>query len=144
VRYVTQPGHKAIASEASWYTRAVAPPVSRHGDTAEGIAKYAKLTTYHVTKLAEFIGKLQATPDGDATLLDRSMIYFGSGMGNGNLHERLDPPVLVMGGANGRLKGNRHIKVENHEPTANLLLTFGQLARSDIESIGHSTGKLSL
>jgi hypothetical protein len=119
-------------------------PVSHHGDTPEGIAKYAKITTYHVTKLAEFIGKLKATPDGDASLLDRSMIYFGSGMGNGNLHERLDPPVALLGGANGRLKGDRHIKLTNLEPTANLLLTMGELAQSNVESIGHSTGKISL
>jgi hypothetical protein len=119
-------------------------PISHHGDTPDGIAKYTKLTTYHVMKLAEFIGKLQTTADGDASLLDRSMIYFGSGMGNGNLHERLDPPVLVMGGANGRIKGNRHIKCENLEPTANLLLTLGELAQADVEAIGKSTGKLSL
>ena len=73
-------------------------PVSHHGDTPEGIAKYAKLTTYHVSKLAEFVGKLQATSDGDGTLLDRSLIYFGSGMGNGNAHDRNNPPVLLMGG----------------------------------------------
>jgi hypothetical protein len=119
-------------------------PVSHHGETPEGIAKYAKLTTYHVQKLSEFIGKLQATMDGDATLLDRSMIYFGSGMGNGNVHDRQNPPVLVMGGANGRLKGDRHIKLENKEPTANLLLSMGELAQADLESIGHSTGKISL
>ena len=100
-------------------------PVSHHGDTPEGIAKYAKLTTYHVSKLAEFVGKLQATSDGDGTLLDRSLIYFGSGMGNGNAHDRNNPPVLLMGGANGRLKGNRHIVVEDKQPTANLLLGDG-------------------
>ena len=99
-------------------------PVTHHGDKPEGIEKYAKLTTYHVAKLAEFIGKLQATADGDGTLLDRSLIYFGSGMGNGNAHDRNNPPVLLMGGANGRLKGNRHIAVENKEPTANLLLAL--------------------
>ena len=119
-------------------------PVSHHGDTAEGIAKYGKLTTYHVTKLAEFIGKLQETKDGDATLLDRSLIYFGSGMGNGNAHDRNNPPVLMMGGANGKLKGNRAIKVENKEPTANLLLTMGDMAGAEVEKIGRSTGRLSL
>ena len=119
-------------------------PVSHHGDTAEGIAKYAKLTTYHVAKLSEFIGKLQATADGDGTLLDRSMIYFGSGMGNGNAHDRNNPPVLVMGGANGQLKGNRHIAVEHKEPTANLLMTLAEFADADVEKIGHSTGRLSL
>ena len=119
-------------------------PVSHHGDTPEGIAKYAKLTTYHVSKLAEFIGKLQATADGDGTLLDRSAIYFGSGMGNGNAHDRNNPPVLLMGGANGRLKGNRHVAVDKKEPTANLLLALADLANAEVEQIGHSTGRLSL
>jgi hypothetical protein len=119
-------------------------PVSHHGDTPEGIAKYAKLTTYHVSKLAEFVGKLQATSDGDGTLLDRSLLYFGSGMGNGNAHDRNNPPVLMIGGANGRLKGNRSIVVEKKEPTANLLLSMAELANADVESIGHSTGRISL
>ena len=100
--------------------------------------------TAHVAKLAEFVGKLQAAQDGDGTLLDRSVIYFGSGMGNGNAHDRNNPPVLLMGGANGQLKGNRHIAVENKEPTANLLLTLAEFAGSDVEKIGHSTGRLSL
>jgi len=119
-------------------------PVSHHGDTPEGIAKYAKLTTYHVAKLAEFVGKLKETPDGDGTLLDRSLLYFGSGMGNGNAHDRNNPPVLLLGGANGKLKGNRAIKVENKEPTANLLLSMGEMAGADVEKIGKSTGRLSL
>jgi hypothetical protein len=119
-------------------------PVSHHADTAEGIAKYAKLTTYHVAKLGEFIGKLQAAGDGDGSLLDRSLIYFGSGMGNGNAHDRNNPPVLLMGGANGRLQGNRHIVVEKKEPTANLLLAMADMANAEVEKIGLSTGRLSL
>ncbi len=119
-------------------------PVSHHGDTADGIAKYAKLTTYHVAKLAEFVEKLQATADGDGTLLDRSVLYFGSGMGNGNAHDRNNPPVLLVGGANGRLKGNRHIAVDKKEPTANLLLSLADLADADVNKIGLSTGRLSL
>ena len=119
-------------------------PVSHHGDTPDGIAKYAKLTTYHVVKLAEFIGKLQETADGDGTLLDRSLIYFGSGMSNGNAHDRNNPPAVLLGGANGKLKGNRHIAVENKEPTSNLLLALGDLAGAEVESIGVSTGRLSL
>jgi hypothetical protein len=119
-------------------------PVSHHGDKPEAIEKYAKLTTYHVVKLAEFVGKLKETADGDATLLDRSLIYFGSGMSNGNAHDRNNPPAAVVGGANGRLKGNRHISVENKEPTANLLLAFADMANTELEQIGHSTGRLSL
>jgi hypothetical protein len=119
-------------------------PVSHHGDTPDGIAKYAKLTTYHIVKLAEFVGKLQATADGDGTLLDRSLLYFGSGMGNGNAHDRNNPPVLMVGGANGRLQGNRHIAVEKKEPTANLLLAMADLAGARVDKIGLSTGRLSL
>ena len=119
-------------------------PVSHHGDTPEGVAKYVKLTTYHVTKLADFIGKMQATADGDGTLLDRSVIYFGSGMGNGNVHDRQNPPALLLGGANGRLRGNRHIAVEHKEPTANLLLSLAELADAEVTQIGQSTGRLSL
>jgi hypothetical protein len=119
-------------------------PISHHGDKPEGIEKYAKVTTYHVQKLAEFIGKLKTTADGDGTLLDRSLIYFGSGMSNGNAHDRNTPPAAVIGGANGRLKGNRHIAVENKEPTANLLLAFADMANAEVEQIGHSTGRLGL
>jgi len=119
-------------------------PVSHHADKPEGIEKYAKITTYHAQRLAEFIDKLKATPDGDATLLDRAVIYFGSGMSNGNAHDRNNAPALLLGGANGRLKGNRHIAVENKEPTANLLLALGDLAGAQVEQIGLSTGRLSL
>jgi hypothetical protein len=119
-------------------------PVSHHGDKPEAIERYAKLTTYQVTKLAEFIGKLKTTADGDGTLLDRSVIYFGSGMSNGNAHDRNNAPAVVLGGANGRLKGNRHIAVENKEPTANLLLAFADFANAEVQSLGHSTGRLSL
>jgi Protein of unknown function (DUF1552) len=119
-------------------------PVSHHGDKPEGIEKYAKITTYHAQKLAEFIDKLKATADGDATLLDRTVIYFGSGMSNGNAHDRNNAPALLLGGANGRLKGNRHIAVENKEPTSNLLLALADLAGAEVEQIGVSTGRLSL
>jgi hypothetical protein len=118
-------------------------PVSHHGDTPDGIAKYAKLTTYHVVKLAEFIGKLQETADGDGTLLDRSMIYFGSGMSNGNAHDRNNPPALLVGGAGGRMKGDRHI-VMSKEPVSNLLVGMAQVAGADLQQMGPSTGKIDL
>jgi hypothetical protein len=119
-------------------------PVSHHGDKPESIDRYAKVTTYHSVKLAEFVEKLKNTPDGDGTLLDHSVVYYGSGMGNGNAHDRNNPPVLLLGGAQGQLKGNRHIAVENREPTANLLLTLADFAKADVPSLGHSTGRLTL
>jgi hypothetical protein len=119
-------------------------PVSHHADKPEGIERYAKLTTYQMVKLGEFLTKLKATPDGDGTLLDSALIYFGSGMSNGNEHDRNNPPALLAGGANGRLEGNRHIAVANKEPTSNFLLAMADLAGAEVESIGVSTGRLTL
>jgi hypothetical protein len=119
-------------------------PVSHHGDKPEGIERYAKLTTYQTVKFAEFVGKLAATPDGDGTLLDSVVLYFGSGMSNGNEHDRNSPPALLVGGANGKLEGNRHVVAKPKEPTANLLLALADLAGAEVESIGASTGRLAL
>ena len=119
-------------------------PVSHHADKPEGIERYARITTYQMTKLAEFVGKLAATREGEGTLLDSALLYFGSGMSNGNEHDRNNAPALLVGGANGHLEGNRHIAVENKEPTANLLLAMADLAGAEVESIGVSTGRLTL
>jgi hypothetical protein len=119
-------------------------PVSHHGDKPEGIERYAKLTTYQVVKFSEFVGKLAATPDGEGTLLDSAVIYFGSGMSNGNAHDRNSPPALLVGGANGKLEGNRHVVAKPKEPTANLLLALADLAGAEVESLGASTGRLAL
>ena len=107
------------------------------------MAKYAKIATYQMVKLSEFLDKLKATPDGDGTLLDHSMIYFGSGMSNGNAHDRATPPALLLGGAYGKLKGDRHI-VAKKEPTANLLLAIGHLYGAEVDKFGASTGRLEL
>ena len=108
------------------------------------MAKYAKLCTYQVLKFAEFVEKLKATRDGDGTLLDHSLLYWGSGMSNGNAHDRSNPPAVLVGGAHGRLTGNRHIVAKKDEPTANLLLAMAHLAGVEIESLGPSTGRLDL
>ena len=118
--------------------------ISHHANNPETMAKYAKIGTYHIAKMAEFVRKLSETPDGDGTLLDHSMLYFGAGMGNGNEHDRNNPPALLAGGAHGRLKGNRHIVARDAEPTANLLLALAHLADVEIESLGPSTGRLDL
>jgi hypothetical protein len=119
-------------------------PVSHHGDKPEGIERYAKLTTYQIVKLAEFIAKLAETPDGDGTLLDSSVIYWGGGMSNGNAHDRNGPPAVLVGGANGKLVGNRHVVAKPKEPTANLLIALADLAGAEVESIGASTGRLAI
>jgi hypothetical protein len=118
--------------------------VSHHGNDAEKLAKYAKLGTYQIVKFAEFLEKLKNTPDGDGNLLDHSMLYWGSGMSNGNAHDRSNPPAVIVGGAHGRLKGNRHIVAKNEEPTANLLLAMGHIAGVEVPKLGASTGRLDL
>jgi hypothetical protein len=118
--------------------------ISHHGNDAEKLAKYAKIGTYQIVKFGEFLEKLKATKDGDGTLLDHSMLYWGSGMSNGNQHDRNNPPALVVGGAHGRLKGNRHVAAKKEEPTANLLLAMGHIAGVEIPALGASTGRLDL
>src|SRR5499427_1510501 len=117
--------------------------VSHHGNDQEKMSKYAKIGTYHMVKLGEFLDKLKATPDGDGNLLDHSLVYFGSGMSNGNAHDRSTPPALLLGGAQGKLKGDRHI-VAKKEPTANLLLAIAQLYNAQIDKFGASTGRLEI
>jgi hypothetical protein len=117
--------------------------ISHHGNDPEKMAKYAKIATYHMVKFAAFLEKLKTTPDGDGTLLDHAVLYWGSGMSNGNAHDRNNPPAVMVGGANGRLKGNRHIVTED-APTSNLLLALTQLSGAEIEKVGVSTGKVDL
>jgi hypothetical protein len=117
--------------------------ISHHGNDTEKLAKYAKIGTYQIVKFGEFLEKLKATKDGDGNLLDHSLLYWGSGMSNGNAHDRSNPPALLAGGAHGRLKGNRHI-VAKDEPTANLLLAIAHLAGVDLPSVGPSTGRLDI
>jgi hypothetical protein len=117
--------------------------ISHHGNDAEKLAKYAKLCTYQIVKFGEFLDKLKATKDADGNLLDHSLLYWGSGMSNGNQHDRSNPPAVLVGGAHGRMKGNRHI-VTKEEPTANLLLAMAHLAGAEIEKLGASTRRMDL
>ena len=118
--------------------------ISHHANDPEKVDKYAKIGLYHIAKLSEFLGKLKETKDGAGTLLDHSLFYWGSGMSNGNQHERKNPPAVLVGGAHGRLEGNRHLVSAKEEPTANLLLGIGQVARVELESIGPSTSRFNL
>lgn len=117
--------------------------ISHHGNDPEKLAKYAKIATYQIVKFAEFLDKLKATKDGDGTLLDHAVLYWGSGMSNGNAHDRSNPPAVIVGGGCGRLKGNRHI-VAPETPTANLLLAMAHLSGAEIDKLGASTGRVDL
>jgi len=118
--------------------------ISHHGNDPEKMAKYAKIATYQMVKFSEFLEKLKATPDGDGNLLDHAVLYWGSGMSNGNAHDRNNTPAVMVGGGNGRLKGNRHIVAEKDTPTANLLLAIAHVGGVEIDRLGASTGRVDL
>jgi hypothetical protein len=105
---------------------------------------FTKLNTYHVEMLAYFVRKLRSIPDGDGTMLDHTVVLYGSGMSDGNTHNNFNVPVVVVGGLDQRIRGNRHLRYPKGTPLANLqlsmLLKFGVPA----ESFGDSTGKLDL
>jgi Protein of unknown function (DUF1552) len=118
--------------------------MSHHGNNPEKIAGLVKLNTYHVSLFAKFLQKMQSTPDGDGSLLDHSLILYGSGMSESDQHSRLDVPTLLVGGASGDLKGNRHIKADKETPLANLMLALANKFDCDIDTFGISTGRLSI
>jgi hypothetical protein len=117
---------------------------SHHSNARAAMDKYALINKYHVEMLAYFLGKLKATPDGDGTLLDHSMILYGSSMSNGNQHDHDPLPLLLAGGASGSLDGGRHMKYAPHTPASNLLLAMLDKLGVHQESHGDSTGKLEI
>ena len=117
--------------------------VSHHRNDPEYIAKKAKIDTYHIQLLAYFLENLRKTSDGDANLLDNSMIVYGGGIGNGNLHEHTNLPCLVAGGGGGRLNAGRHRHYEDDTPYANLLLSVLDKAGVPADQLGDSTGLLN-
>ena len=118
--------------------------MSHHGSIASKIAEYSKLNVYHMSLLPYFLEKLRDTPDGDGNLLDHSLILWGSPMGDSNVHTHRKLPVLLAGHANGRIKGNLHVKCANETPFANVLLTILHKLDIDQEQIGDSTGEVAI
>jgi hypothetical protein len=117
-------------------------PTSHHRNDPELIAKKARIDTYHVQLLSYFLAKLQAAREGDGTLLDHSLIMYGGGMGDGNLHRHSDLPCLLAGNLGGRLKSGQHLAYPKDTPMANLLLTLLDKAGVRIDKMGDSTGLL--
>jgi hypothetical protein len=114
--------------------------LSHHSNIQENKDRFAVLNRYHVGLFAYFLEKLKATPDGDGTLLDHSLALYGSGMSDGNQHNHTDLPIILAGGASGRLKGGRHIRNPKNTAMANLLVTM--LHKLDVpeQTLGDSTG----
>jgi hypothetical protein len=116
--------------------------LSHHGGNKGMQAQLVKLNVYHMTMFEKFLARLASTPDGDGTLLDHSMILFGSSMSESDNHERHDLPTLLVGGFAGR--GARLVEAEPETPNANFLLSLGRHFGADMDSFGMSTGTVAI
>jgi hypothetical protein len=117
-------------------------PLTHHGNDADKIARMAKINAFHVSLFAYFVEKLKNTPEGDGTLLDHGLFLYGSGMGNPNVHDHVNLPIIVAGRASGRVKGGRHIKYAEPTPLANLHLTLLDRVGVRLDAFADSTGKV--
>ena len=117
-------------------------PLTHHGNDPEKIARMAKINAFHVSLFAYFIEKLKSTPEGDGSLLDHSLYLYGSGMGNPNVHDHVNLPILVAGGGAGTVKGGRHLKYEEPTPLANLHLTLLERAGVRMDAFADSKGRV--
>ena len=117
--------------------------ISHHAEDPGQIALLAKINRYHVQMLAYLVKKLDSIPEGDGTVLDHSLILFGSNMGNSNQHLHYDTPAILIGGASGRLKGDRYLPYASRTvPTGNLMLSILGMFDVQAERFGDSTGPL--
>jgi uncharacterized protein DUF1552 len=118
--------------------------ISHHGNRPAAIEGHAKLNAYHLSMVAKFLEKLRATPDGDGSLLDHSLVLYGSGMSDGNGHTGSPLPHVLIGGASGRMKGNRHIVMPENTPMPNLLLAIAQKSGVEQDRFGVSSGVVDI
>ena len=117
-------------------------PLTHHGGDPVKVEKVAQINRFHVALFAEFLAKLRDTREGNGTLLDHSLLLYGSGMGNPNLHDHDNLPILVAGGAAGRMRGGRHVRFARPTPLANLHLTLLHKVGVRIDRFADSRGRL--
>jgi hypothetical protein len=117
-------------------------PLTHHGGSTEKKIKVTRINTFHVEMLAYFLEKLRSTPDGDGSLLDHSVIVYGSGLSDGNMHLHNNLPILLAGGGGGKLKGGRHLRYPSDTPMPNLYGTLLDIVGVPLENLGSSFGKL--
>jgi hypothetical protein len=118
--------------------------LSHHQNDAQKLEKLAKINAYHIQKLAKYLEKLRATPEGAGNLLDSLTLVYGSGLSDGNRHDHSPLPILVAGGGAGRVKGGAHLACPKDTPMANLLLSVLDAAGVRTDKLGDSTGALDL
>jgi hypothetical protein len=119
-------------------------PLTHHKNNPELIEKVIRINEYHTTQLASWLGRLKATPDGDGSLLDHSMIVYGSGISDGNRHLHDNLPTLLIGHGGGPLRSGRRITFRRETPMANLHLTLMDRMGVHVENFGDASGRLDL
>jgi hypothetical protein len=116
--------------------------LSHHGNDETKKKKLAKINRFHITQLAYFLEKLKSIPEGDGTLLDNSMIVYGSGIGDGNAHNHDNLPVLLAGKGGGTIQTGRHIRFQKETPMANLFVSMLERIGAPVQRLGDSSGQL--
>jgi hypothetical protein len=117
---------------------------SHHGDREDRVTAFARINKYHLSMIPHFLERLRRTPDGDGTLLDNTLVLYGSPMGNSNVHNHKRCPLFLAGHAGGRLKGGLHIKAPDGTPMANTMLTLMQMLGLEMDKFGDSTAAMDL
>ena len=118
---------------------------SHHGGREERVREFAKINTYHVSLIPYFLEKLKSVTEGDATLLDKTMVMYGSAMADSNLHNHIRCPLFLAGGANGLLEGEQHLRARPGTPMANVMLgLLHKLGVKDLKTFGDSNGTFSV
>lgn len=115
-------------------------PLSHHGNDPAKIERLSKINAFHVSLFAEYVQKLAAIPEAEGTLLDHTLLLYGSGMGNPNVHDHTNLPIIVAGGACAGVRGNRHLRNDKTVPLANLHLTLLDKAGVKLDKFGDSNG----
>jgi hypothetical protein len=117
-------------------------PTSHHQNDPEKLAKLQKINAFHLKQFAYFVEKMRTTPDGDGSLLDHSALLYGSGISDSNIHMHDNLPLVLVGGAGGRIRGGRHVKYPKDTPVTNLFINMLDTIGVPLETLGDSTGKL--
>jgi hypothetical protein len=118
--------------------------ISHHTNDPEKLAKYGKICQYHMELFAYFLEKMQSTPDGDGTLLDHSMFLYGGGISDGNKHDHVNLPAVLVGGGAGKLKGGRYLQFPDPTPMSNLFVSLLDKVGVNVDKMGDSTGPLKM
>jgi hypothetical protein len=118
--------------------------ISHHTGDPEKLEKYAKICTYHMQLFAGFLEKMQATPDGDGSLLDHSMFLYGGGISDGNKHDHANLPAVLVGGGAGTLKGGRYLQFPENTPMSNMFVSLLDKVGVEVDRLGDSTGPLRM